>query len=130
METFVDAHPVADVNAGRGTDAADNPGTQIAHQVAIKVSHDQHVKLLGLQDHLHATVVHNNLTRLEFRKLARRPAECFQEQAVRELEDVGFVDTMDHSPPCRMGPLKCKAKEAQAGRLCHYFDALHDTRDD
>ena len=45
---------------GTTSQSADEPRCQIAHHVSVKIRQQQHIKLLGLQDELHAGVVHDH----------------------------------------------------------------------
>src|SRR5262249_31433408 len=130
VKRFVDAYAVAHVNSGRGADSSANARAQVADKVAVQVPHHQHVELLRPQHHWHAAIVHYDLARLELGKVLGGGAEDFQEQAVRQLEDVGLVDTAHRFPPRRPGPLEGKPEEAPAGDLRDHLDALDDSRHD
>src|SRR5262249_4114942 len=118
------------VDAVRRTDAADQPGPEVAYQVAVEVAHDQYIELLRFAHQLHAAVVHDDFLRLQVREVLRRRPERLQEQAVRQLEDIRLVHAVDRAPAGRPGPLERKAEEPPTGRLGHDLDALHDTGND
>ena len=86
------ARLVADVAAGDYAEAADQAGSKIAHHVAVKIGQKQHVKLLRVQDHLHAGVVHDHFFVFDFLVMLGDGADGFQKQAIGKLHDIGFVD--------------------------------------
>ena len=51
------AHVVADVGPRRDARAADQPGAEVAHDVAVEVGADEHVEVLGRLHELQAEVV-------------------------------------------------------------------------
>ena len=83
---------IANIGAADDAEAADEAGGEVAHHVAVEIWKQQHVKLLRIQHHLHAGVVHDHLFVLDVGILRRDVADGLQEKAVRELHDVGFVD--------------------------------------
>ncbi len=54
-------HALADVSARHHAQPADEPRRQVAHDVAVKICQQQHVKLLRIEHHLHAGIVDNQL---------------------------------------------------------------------
>ena len=63
-----------DVGAGRHAEAADQPGAQVADDVAVQVRQHQHVVQLRLLDQLHAHVVDDAVLELDpARRSPRRP---------------------------------------------------------
>ena len=83
----------ADVGPRRHAETADQPGAEVAHDVAVQVREHQDVVELRLLDELHAHVVDDPVLELDPALVRRRhgPA-ALEEQAVRELHDVGLVD--------------------------------------
>ncbi len=63
----------ADVGAGGHAQAADQPGAQVAEDVAVEVGQHEHVVQLGLLHQLHAHVVDDAVLELDVGVLARRP---------------------------------------------------------
>src|SRR5262249_18027915 len=121
---------VADIDAGCGADAANEPGAQVADDVAVQVTHHQNVELLRLGHHLHAAVVDNDLLGLHLGKFRGGPAERFEEKAIRHFEDVCLVHAMDELAALSVGPIEGETEKTPASRLGHDLDALHDARHD
>ncbi len=87
------------------------PAREVAHDVAVEVGQDQDVVQLGLLDELHAHVVHDPVFELDLAFVGRGDGPAGrEEQAVRELHDVGFVDRRDLPPAIRH-----RVVEAEAG---------------
>ena len=80
VECIVDAHPLAEIDAGRGADAADDAGAKITDEIAVQIAHDQHIELLRSGYHLHAAIIDDDFARLQFGKIARRAAESVEKQ--------------------------------------------------
>ena len=75
------------------------PPTKAAHRsrddVAVEILQQQHVVLVGIHHQLHAGVVHDVLAVGDLGIFLRDVARAADEQAVRQLHDVGFVDGVD-----------------------------------
>ena len=95
----------------RGADAAHHAGPEVAHEVAVEVAHHHHVELLRPRHHLHTAIVHNEVADLQLRKLLGDGAKRLEEEAVGELEDVGFVDAGHGLTAGRPRPLEGEAEE-------------------
>ena len=93
MDRLEDRRLGADVGARCDAEAADQPGREVAHDVAVQVRQDQHVVQLGLLDELHAHVVDDAVLELDPAVVlgGDRPA-TLEEEAVGQLHDVGLVD--------------------------------------
>ena len=65
MKRLVDTDAVTDVDPGRGADAADNSSPQVADQIAVEITHDEDIKLLRFQNHLHTAIIDNDLPGLQ-----------------------------------------------------------------
>jgi hypothetical protein len=87
----------AEVGAGRQAQPAHQPGGQVGDDVAIEIGQHQHVERLRPLHLLRAQVVHDQVADADVRILIRDLARHGQEQAVRGLHDVRFVDG-DHPP--------------------------------
>src|SRR5688500_3415988 len=72
VDCFKDCAMLADVSAGSKTKAADQAGTQVAHNIAIEVLGHQNIELFGSSYKLHTTVVDNDVIRLQIRVLSGR----------------------------------------------------------
>ena len=82
-----------DVGARRDAEAADQPGRQVADDVAVEVRQDQDVVELGLLDELHAHVVDDAVLELDpALVLGRDRPAALEEEPVGQLHDVGLVD--------------------------------------
>ena len=101
---------------GRDAQPADEAGAQVADDVAVQVRQDHHVVQLGLLDELHAHVVDDPVLELDPAVVVRRdrPA-ALEEQAVRELHDVGLVDGRDLVPAVGDGVLEGEAGDPLRG---------------
>ena len=84
---------------GRDAETADQTGGEVADDVAVEVRQHEHVVQVRLLDELHAHVVDDAVLELDLALVAGRhgPA-ALEEQAVRELHDVGLVDGRDLVP--------------------------------
>ena len=85
----------ADVAARRDAEAADEPGGQVADDVAVEVRQHEHVELLGPLDETHADRVDEVLPRLDLGVLLRDVAEDVEEEPVGELHDVRLRHARD-----------------------------------
>src|SRR5882672_7450919 len=86
---------MANVGAGNHAEASDQACGQIAHDVAIKIRKQEHVKLQGIHHDLHAGVINDEFFVLDKGELRRDSADRSQKQAVRKLHNVGFVNGMN-----------------------------------
>jgi len=100
----------SDVGARRDSQAADETGAQVADDVTVEIRQDEHVIQLGLLHQLHAHVVDDAILK------AILPSYCaaivrqtVQEEAVRELHDVGLVDGRDLATTVGDGVLEGKS---------------------
>ena len=97
----------ADVRAGRDAQAADQARRQVADDVAVEVRQHEHVVQLGLLDELHAHVVDDAVLELDPAVVVGRDGPAaLEEQAVRQLHDVGLVDGRDLVPAVGDGVLE------------------------
>src|SRR5260370_10846322 len=94
-------------------------------QAAVEVTNTKESELLGARNHLHATVVHDDLPGLQLRKITGNIPKCIQKEPVGQLEDIGLMDAMNCLPACLLGPFKRKAQEAPTGFLRDDLEALH-----
>ena len=92
MHRFEDGALVSEVRARHQAQSADERCAQIGDDVAVKILQQQHVVLVGIHDQLHASVVHDVLAVGDLGILLRDVARAADEQAVRQLHDVGLVD--------------------------------------
>ena len=129
-DRFVHAHAVGVHDAGRAGDPADQPGAEVAEQVAVQVAGRQHLELLRPAHQLHAGVVDDHFLRRDLRELPGDPPEAVEEQPVGQLQDVRLVDAVDRLAALPHGQLEGEAEEPQAGGLGHDLEALHHAGDD
>jgi hypothetical protein len=102
------------------------PGTQIREDVAVEVLHEEYVELSGVLDELHCAVVDDDLLVLDSTVVLGDAARTLEEEAVRELHDVGLVDGGDLAAPVLLRVFEGVARDAGAGGLGHHLEALHD----
>ena len=102
MDRLEDRGLDADVRAGRDAETADQPGAQVADDVAVQVRQHHDVVQLGLLDQLHAHVVDDAVLELDPAVVVRRdrPA-ALEEEPVGQLHDVRLVDGGDLVPAVR-----------------------------
>ena len=85
----------ADIGAGRQPHAADDPGAQVRHDVAVQVGQHQHVEVVRSRDEQLRHNVHDPVVELDVGILCGHPAGYLQVETVGELHDVGLVDGRD-----------------------------------
>jgi hypothetical protein len=131
VHRFEDCGLRADVRTGRDAEAADKAGAQIADDVAVQVRQDQHVVQLRLLDKLHAHVVDDSvLEGYPTLVLRRDRAATLQEEAVRQLHDVGLVDGSHLAATVGHCVFEGVASDPLRGRASDYLDALGCVRAD
>ena len=121
----------ADIRPRRDTQTADETGAQVTDDVPVEVRQDEYVVQLGLLDELHAHVVDDAVLEGDPALVlgGDRPA-TLQEQAVRELHDVGLVDGRDLAPPVGDRVLEGEAGDPLGSRPGDDLDALGGIRAD
>src|SRR5229473_5094409 len=121
---------VPDVGAGHHAQAADQPRRQIAHDVAVKIRQQKHVKLLRIHHNLHAGVVDDEFFVLDAGELRGDGADRSQKKTVGKLHDVGFVNGMNlfSAVACCIG--KRESCDARGGPLGNDLEAFHNAGDD
>ena len=90
-----DGGALAEVGAGRDTEAADEAGDEIGQDVAEQVHGDDDVEALGHEHQLHAGGIDDDVIALDVGELLGDLFADLQKQAIRHLEDVGLVDDRD-----------------------------------
>src|SRR5205809_262601 len=105
----------ADIRAGHDAQTADKPRGQIAHYVAVKVRQQEHVKLQGIHDDLHAGVIDDEFLVLDGREFRGYHSDRFQEQAVRKLHDIGFVNGVNLFSTVALGIFKREFRNPRGG---------------
>src|SRR5512139_102103 len=75
---------------------------------------------------LHGTVAHNNIPGLDVRILLGCIPECYEEEAVGHLHDVGIVDTEELLPPILAGPVQGEIRDSVRARPGNDFQTLRD----
>ena len=113
---------LADVRARRDAEPADEPGDEVAHDVAVQVRQHEHVVQLGLLHELHAHVVDDAVLELDVRIVPRDLAGHAEEQAVGELHDVRLVDRGDLLPAVRLRVLERELHDPAAAHLGDVLD--------
>ena len=99
MDRLEDRGLGADVGARRDAETADQPGREVADDVAVQVGQDEHVVQLGLLDELHAHVVDDAVLELDpALVLGGDGPAALEEEPVGQLHDVGLVDGRDLVP--------------------------------
>src|SRR4051794_22035603 len=122
-------HALADVDAGRRADAADEARSEVADDIPVKVAHDEDVELLRLGNQLHAAIVDDDVLRRQLGKFLGDGTERFQKQAIGELQNVGLMNASDRLAAAAFRPCESKAEKPLAGRLGDDLQALYDARD-
>ena len=82
-----------------------------------------------IHHHLHAGVVDDQFLVLNFRELRGHGADRAEEQAVRELHDVGFVDGMNFFAAVTASVIEGKAGNARGSPFGNDFQAFHNSGD-
>jgi len=104
-----------DVHSRRHAQPTDEPGGQVAQNVAIEVRQHEHVVQLGLLDQLHAHVVDDAVLELDVRKFLGHASGGGQIQSVGVFHDVGFVHGRDFLAAVGPGVLEGIAHDPLAG---------------
>src|SRR5208337_1500651 len=86
---------VSEICAGNQTESTNKRRAQVGDDVAIEVFQQQHVVLVRVHHQLHTGVVHNVLAVSNLRIFSGDIARAADEQPVRELHDIGFVNSVD-----------------------------------
>src|SRR4029078_943019 len=92
MDRFEHRAALADVCARDQTQAANQTGAQIRNYVAIEVFAKQYVELFGTHHQLHRRIVDDHLSLFDLRIKFADFLEAPQEQSVRHLHDVRFMN--------------------------------------
>src|SRR5271157_2805826 len=107
---FEDGAFVPEVRARHQAKSSDERRAQIRDDVAVQVLQQQDVVLVRIHYQLHASVVHNMLAVGDLGIVLGNVARAADEQPVRQLHDVGFVDGVDflamHPPRIFEGKLR------------------------
>jgi len=131
MDRLEDRTHLADVRARGDPEAADQAGAEVGHDVAVEVRQDHDVVQLGLLDELHAHVVDDPVLELDPALVVRRDRPAgLEEQAVRELHDVGLVDGRDLVAAVRDGVLEREPGDPLGRGPGDDLDALRRIRPD
>src|SRR5437667_6221037 len=117
---------VADIRAGHQAQPSDKARSQVAHYVTVKIRQQEHVKLQGIHDDLHAGVVNDEFLVFDGGKLCGYRPDRFQEQAVRKLHDIGFVYGMNLFSAVAFGIFKRKFRNARGSFFGDDFQAFDD----
>ena len=130
MHRLEHGRALADVRARDDAQPADEPGPEVAEDVAVEVLGDDDVDLVGVSHHLHRAGVDDHLRRLDARVLEGDATEDVEEQAVGELHDVRLVDAGDALAPHALGVVEGVLADAGAALLGDELHALRDARQD
>ena len=113
---------------GARPEAADEARAQVGHDVAVEVLEQQHVEAGGVEDELHAAVVHDDVVVLDVGEVRGDLRAAVEEQAVRELHDVGLVDGGDPLPAVGPRVVEGELRDPGRGLLGDDLDRLHHAR--
>ena len=131
VDRLEDCRLGADVGARRDAEAADQPGAQVADDVAVQVRQHEHVVQVGLLDELHAHVVDDAVLELDPALVVGGDGPAaLEEQPVRQLHDVRLVDRRDLVPAIRDGVLEGVAGDPFGCGPSDDLDALGGVRPD
>ena len=111
MGRLEDGRVLADVRARRDPEAADQPGGEVADDVAVEVRQHEDVELLRPLDELHRERVDEHLARGDVRVVGRDLAEDGEKEPVRELHDVRLRHAGDLTTPVRARVLEREADD-------------------
>src|SRR5581483_1567233 len=92
MHSFENGAFIANIGARHQSKTPDKSGTEIGDDIAIEIFQQQHVVLVRVHDQLHAGIVDDVFSVRNLGVFLGYVARAAQEQAVRELHDVGLVD--------------------------------------
>ncbi len=110
---------------GRDAEPADQPGRQVADDVAVQVRQDEDVVQLRLLDELHAHVVDDAVLEGDTTLVVRRDRPtALEEEPVGQFHDVGLVDRGDRVTVVRDGVVEREARDPLRGGPGDDLDAL------
>merc|ERR1719317_349657 len=89
--------PWSNIRAGYNTRASYQTAYEVAHDGPVQIGQDHHIKLPGVGDQLHTTVVDDHLLVLNVWVILGHSLAHLQEQAVSHLHDVCFVNQCNFS---------------------------------
>ena len=124
MDGLVNARGITNVGAGRKAQTAHKPRAEVADNIAVKVRGHQHIELLRLLHQLHAERIDDAVIGGDLGIVGRHLAEGAQEQAVRQLHDVGLMHGRDLFAAVFAGIVKGKAADPFARRAGDELDAV------
>ena len=125
---FEDGALVAEVRARHQSQPADKCRAQVGDDVAVKIFQQQDVVLVGIHHQLHAGVVHDVLAVGDLGILLGDVTRAADEQPVRQLHDVGFVDGVDLLAMDPPRVFEGEARDARGSLLGDDLQALHHAR--
>ena len=92
MDRFKDANGTAYGGGGKKAEGSTKSGGGIGENIAKNISREDNIKLTGVNDHLHGSVIYIHVIELDVAILVF--VECFYgiTPKSRDVEDIGFVD--------------------------------------
>jgi len=102
------------------------PGGQVAEDVAVEIFHQQNVELVRVEHQAHCGRVHDGFFVLNVGIFTGNLAAHFQEKPVAEFHDVGFVNGGDFLAPVTACHFERKACHTLGCIACDDFQAFDD----
>ncbi len=130
VDGFEDGAIGADVAAGNYAESADEACGEIAHDIAVEIGEEENVELAGVDDDLHAGVIDDEFLVFGGGIFIGDGAYGFEEEAVGELHDVGFVNGGDALAVIALRVLKGELGNAGGGFFGDDFEAFDDAGND
>ena len=121
---------LAEIRAADDSETTHQAGAEIGDDVAVEVFEQQDVELLGFDHQVHAQRVDDAVVGLDVRIVGRDLAEAVQEQAVRELHDVGLVHRGDALATHLARVLEGELRHPERGLGGDDLETLDDARHD
>ena len=115
---------LADVCTRHQAQTADQPSTQIRHDVAVKIFQQHHVKLFRPHHQLHARVVDDLVVSLNLGKLGGHFSEAIEEESVGQFHDVCFMTAGYFLAALAPRILESKSRNASGSFLRNDLQAL------
>lgn len=106
-----DGNLLSKVGAGNDSGSSNETAGNVGDNVSVQVGGDEDVKLAGVGDELHASVIDNHLVEVDLGVLLGDAAGGIEEETVGHLHDVGLVDGVDLLAAVGLGILESETSD-------------------
>lgn len=85
-------HVITIITTRQQTSTAHQSTNHIRHNRSIQIGHVHHFELMWIRHQLHAAIIDNHIVVFDFWVFFGNAMRCFQEQAIGQFHNVGFVN--------------------------------------